>query len=119
MSKFVYIERKSKTQTMTIALNGNLSDAFDFRDYVTGTIHMPAAWTTAEIGFKVSSEMSGTFVPLYDDATLVTVDVAVDTMVDLGTRLQGCRFVKLWSQNGTGTNVAQAAARSLIVSMKS
>jgi len=118
---FRLIERKSVTETVNIANGANLStEIIDMRDYSLLLIHMSAIWTAASIGFKVASEAAGDFLPLYDDnGTLVQIDSpAVDCAYSAPAEVAVCRFVKLWSQDGTGTDTNQTAARVLLVDKK-
>lgn len=118
---FRFFERKSVTETVNIANGANLTtEIIDMRDYSLLLVHMPAAWTSASIGFKVSSESAGTFLPLYDDnGTLVQIDSpAVDCAYSAPPEVAVCRFVKLWSQDGSASNTNQGAARALIVDKK-
>lgn len=114
------LERQDSTVTATIALGANLSDAIDMQAYAMGTVHMPAAWDAASLGFKVSTTLAGTYLPLYDEsgALVQIASPAVNQAYTLPARVAACRFVKLWSQNGAGTDVAQTAARSLLVDLK-
>jgi len=112
--------RLNSSTIVTIALNGNLSTVIPFSEFAGGVIHMPAAWTAASIGFTVSSSADGTFLPLYDDnGTLVQIDSpAVSCAYSMPADVFAARFVKLWSQDGTGTLTAQDAARTIIVDLK-
>jgi len=111
--------RLNSSTIVTIALNGNLSTVIPFSEFAGGVIHMPAAWTAASIGFTVSSSADGTFLPLYDGAIPVQISSpAVNKAYPIPDKLFGARFVKLWSQNGSGTLTAQAAARAIIVDLK-
>ena len=114
------LERQDSTVTATIALGAAVSDAIDMQQYAMGTVHMPAAWDAASIGFKVSTTLAGTYLPLYDEsgALVQIASPAVDQAYTLPARVAACRFVKLWSQNGAGTDVAQTAARSLPLDLK-
>ncbi len=114
------LERQDSTVTATIALGAAVSDAIDMQQYAMGTVHMPAAWDAASLGFKVSTTLAGTYLPLYDESgALVQISSpAVDKAYTLPARVAACRFVKLWSQNGAGTDVAQTAARSLPLDLK-
>lgn len=77
-------------------------------------LHMPAAWTAASLGFKVSLTKTGTFIPVYDGATLVQLTPAVDkAYVVPMDQLQAAAWIRLWSQNGSGTKTDQAAAREI------
>jgi hypothetical protein len=112
--------RKSYSFDVSIASGAALSNVISFREFGYGIVHMPAAWTAANIGFQVSSTLDGTFLPLYDDAgALVEIaSPAVDQAMRIPVEVMAARFVRLWSQTGgSGTN--QAAARALIIDMKS
>lgn len=118
---FRLIERKSVTETVNIANNANLStEIIDMRDYSLLLIHMDTDWTAASIGFKVANEANGVFLPLYDDnAVLVQIDSpAVDCAYSAPAEVAVCRFVKLWSQDGSGANTNQTPARVLLVDKK-
>jgi len=112
--------RLNMTVSAVIANGGNLSTVIPWSEYTGAVIHMPAAWTSASIGFTVSSTADGTFLPLYDDdGTLVQIDApAVDCAYNCPPELFAARFVKLWSQNGSGTLTAQGAARTIVVDLK-
>ncbi len=58
------MERGHTSVTLTIALSGNESTPLATHQYAGGIVHMPAAWTPASLGFKVASEVTGTFLPL-------------------------------------------------------
>ena len=104
---------------MTIA--STLSDVLCLDGHAGGVIIMPATWTAASIGFKVCDTATGTFVPLYDSSGgLVQISSpTASNAYAMPDELYGCRYVKLWSQNGSGTNTTQASSRSLTVMMKS
>lgn len=114
------IRRSSTSNSVTIASSGNLSSALEMSGASGGIIQMPAAWTAASIGFKVCNTVDGTYLPLYDqDGVLVQIDSpAVDKAYTMPTELFGALYVKLWSQNGSGTNTNQGAARTLTVTIK-
>ncbi len=112
--------RNHTYNSQTIASGAALSDAFDLRDYTMGLIHMPSAWTSASIGFHVCSTLAGTFLPLYDkNGSLVQIaSPAASSAYALPAEVAGAHFVKLWSQNGSGTNTNQGAARTIVVDLK-
>ena len=114
------IGRDRDTVTVTIAAGAALSDAMDFR-YMGGAIlHMPAAWTAADIGFYVSpTGVAGSFQPLYDELNaLVQIDGATaDRSYALPAAIFAAHYVQLWSQNA-GVSENQAAARELQLSLK-
>lgn len=103
------MERRDHFRNVTIAASANLSEAFDFRLYSMLTVHMPAAWTPASIGFKVATEEAGTFIPLYDDnGGLVQIDApAVSKAYTAPPEFANVRWAKLWSQDGAGANTNQ------------
>jgi len=115
------ITRERNTVTVTIVNGKALSNAFDFSYLTMGVLHMPSAWTAASIGFKVSSESGGTFQPLYDqDGGLVQISSpAAGKAYALPAELAGAMYVKLWSQNGSGTDTNQGAERSIVLDLKS
>ena len=113
--------RSSSTVTLTIANGANVSDELDFTEQTMLIVHMPAAWTAASIGFQVATATGGTFQPLYDDlGNLVQIagPPVASRNYQAPPEIAGCRFIKLWSQNGAGANVAQGAERLLPVSLK-
>jgi hypothetical protein len=110
--------RLNESYSLTMGTVGT-TEAFPFSAFAGGQVNMPAAWTTANLGFYTSPTLSGTYLPYYDDTgTLVQVtSVAASKAFSFPAALYPCRFVKLWSQTG-GTVVAQAAARTVVVSLK-
>ena len=112
--------RASYSFPVDIENGAALSNIIDFREYAYAVLHMPADWTAADIGFHVSSEVDGTFLPLYDDAgALVEIgSPAVDQAHAIPVEVLAARFVKAWSQSG-GAGQNQGAARALIIDMKS
>ena len=111
--------RKSASETATIALNGNLSTEIDFTNYSQMVIHMPADWTAAYIGFKVAPTSGGTYQPLFDsDGSRVQFNPTASQSYVVQAEISGALFVKLWSQNGSGSNTAQLAERSIKVDLK-
>lgn len=104
---------------MTIAQTAALSDAVDNTEGAAlGFITPSALEASTNIGFKVSHD-GVTFVPLYDqNGSLVNVAVAVNAArgYQIPDAVRFWPYFKLWAQNGSGTDVAQAtAARTLIV----
>lgn len=108
----------AENATLTIANGAALSDELDFTDKTKLIIHMPAAWTAAEIGFKVAYESGGTFNVLYDENGMrVEAEADADYVISIPSEyLAGCPYLKLWSQTA-GANVNQGAERSITVSM--
>jgi len=111
----------SSQVSLTIASGAALSDAFDFSSYSMAVVHMPSAWTAASIGFYVCQTPAGTFLPLYDkNGSLVQISSPAASQAHAcPAELAGCRWVKLWSQDGAGSGTNQAAARTLNLDLKS
>jgi len=116
----VDIGRRFTTTALTIANSGHLSDELDMRGSSMLIVHMPAAWTAASIGFQVSPTTGGTFIPLYDDdGNLLQIDAPTASKAyQAPDGIAGSGFVKLWSQDGSGSNTAQGAERSIPVTLK-
>lgn len=100
--------RQSTTTTANIPTGTALSGVVDKRGYAGGLVHMPAAWTAANVGFYVASAADGTFQPFYDQhGSLVQVVAAQGKSFDLPASMFAVRFFKFWSQNGSGVDVNQ------------
>ena len=115
--------RRTDNVTREMAINTAITRSIDFRPYASGSIKIPDAWTSANIGFKVGEqgESDGTFDPLYDhDGNLVEIANAanVSRQYELPPEIFGCAHVQIWSQN-SGSDANQAAARTLILTLKS
>ena len=108
----------SKPQVVTILNGAALSDGVVFGKYSKGVIHLPAAWTAADIGFYVSSEADGTFLPLYDGANPVVISGPdADRVFPLPAALAGALVFQLWS-NTAGADENQLADRAITVELK-
>ena len=124
MSKNQYrlIGRKVKNETATItsAADG-LSGTFDMSEYAGGIVHMPTAWTEADIGFCVSLTAGGTYLPLADeDGNIVEIACAAVTSraFTMPAALFPASHVKLFSQAGLTTATTQAAPRVIVITLK-
>lgn len=120
------ITRENSELSVTIAEGQAESEAIDFRQYAMMALHLPAAWTEAFVGFKVATTPGGTYQPLYGadgalvqigDPTGPTPPVAGQTYV-APAELAAARWVKLWSQDGSGNDTNQDADRVLRVDLK-
>jgi len=118
------MDRLAVTKTVTIAESEAESAAFDMSALVMGVVRMPAEWTAAGVGFKVSDGEGGTFLPLYDEETSI-VQIGTSSVHPVAGRaygtppeLSGAHWVKLWSQDGSGSDTNQAAARTLEIDLK-
>ena len=118
--KAAYIERSYESKFVPIVAGASESQAIDFRNHVMLQVHVPAAWTAADIGFKVSTTVDGTYVPLYNEAgdLLEMILISPSTALVAPPRVAGGYFIKLWSQSAE-VNVPQAAERLMEVVMKS
>ncbi len=111
--------KESYTFPLTI-LNGTaLSNAVDFREYAFAVLHMPAAWTAADIGFQVSSAPDGTYLPLYDHLGVLVeiISPAANQVHAIPVDVLASRFFRVWSQSAAA-DVNQLAERALIIDMK-
>lgn len=112
--------RKSRRISVTIPNGQALSDKFDFRDVAGAIIHMPSSWTTANVGFQVCDTLDGKFLPLYDETnSIVEVSsAAADYAYVVPADVFAARYVRLWSQDGSGGDTNQGADRVIEVSLK-
>lgn len=98
--------RKSTVQysTIDISVDAALGTAVLVEGYDEGYLVMPAAWTAADIGFKVCDTKDGTYSILRDTAGVI-VDIE-DPTVDIAHVLpeqlfNGTIWIKPWSKNAT------------------
>jgi len=113
------LETGGATTTAIIANGAAVSGEIDVRGRTFAAVHLPAAWTAAELGLKAATASGGTFGSVYDqDGALYSVEVAANRVVKLdATVLAGLRYIKLWSQDGSGSDANQGAARSIGVDL--
>lgn len=88
--------------SVTIALNGTDSSAFQLGEATFLAIGMPAAFTGTAMTFKAASTVDGTFVVVKDDAGAdVSITVAASRWIGLSPTVMGklaaFRFLKLVS----------------------
>lgn len=116
----MWIEREGVAKSVTVTSGGSLSSAFDMRLFTMMVVTMPGAWTAASIAFKVAAAEGGSYVPLYDeDGYLVEINGPVSGRAYAApAEVAVGRWVKLWSQDGAGNDVAQAGTRTLTVGLK-
>lgn len=111
----------AKTRTSTIAAGGNLGTAVDLDDAISVGVIIDALWDSGDqLGFKVCDTEGGTYVALYDtEASLVTMAVTASCAYALETCVFApWRFIKAWSQNGSGENAAQTGGAVVTFVMK-
>jgi len=113
------INTGGETTTATIALGAALSGVIDKRGRCFVVVHVPAAITAASLGLKAASAADGTFVPVYDKAgDLFTVTLGTSRAIVLDPQVvSALRHIKLWSQNGSGTDTNQEAARTFNIDL--
>lgn len=110
--------RRRDSQSNTIASGAAISDVIDMRSWAGGSVLLPAAWTAANIGFKTCNTSGGTFAPLYDaDGSIIEIasPAAAKVFTFPADVYNAGPFIKLWSQDGSGNDTNQAAARTLTV----
>lgn len=114
--------RDDAEKNTTIASGTAVSDTIDFRDHSMMIVHVPAAWTAADLSFRTSSSVDGTFDDVYDETGALLEVTGVVTGKKNGyvvpARLAPAHFVQIVSQSG-GTPVNQAADRVLTLEIKS
>ena len=109
--------------TVTILSGAAESQAVSLADLAgdAGLVSVPAAWTSAAIGFKVSDSFGGAYAPLRSQAGAIVEVSGVQTgaagWYKLPDELRGALYVKLWSENA-GSDANQGADRVLIVVAK-
>ncbi|MHA1962153.1 MAG: hypothetical protein ACW99U_18265 [Candidatus Thorarchaeota archaeon] len=121
----VGINRENSKKDVSIPNGTAESSVINMSQYAGGLVITPSAWSSANIGFKVSATISGTYYILRTDAG---VPVQISTIKTDGARAYKmpddvfvCHWVKLWSKNTTAateTDVNQGAARALTVLLK-
>lgn len=109
-----------KVQSLEVLIPSGaaLSAAFNMDQFSKGILHLPAAWTTADIGFYVSASVGGTYTKLSDASGIVVISgpVASGSYL-LPANMVGARFAKLWS-NLAGADENQGADRTIGVDLK-
>lgn len=113
------LARRGESITLTMNTTG-ITEAFVL-DGVMGVVEIPSAWTAASLGFKAATSEDGTYLPLYgsDAALLQIASPSTSTVYVLPAELAAASYVKLWSQDGSAGDTAQAAARTLKLTVKS
>jgi len=113
------ISKQASVYKSTIAINTALGGAVKLEGCEGGYIIMSAAWTAADLSFKVCDTEDGTYVIIRDTAGAV-IDIedpaATKAHVIPDALFKGVIWVKPWSKNATPateTDVNQAAARTL------
>jgi hypothetical protein len=116
------MERECRTITVLIADGEAESEAFELAWAAGAGLQAPAALdATTVIAFKVSDDLDGNYLALYDDTNaLVEVTVQVDAAraYALPEEVFAWPYVKLWAE-ASGTDVEQSADRTFKVSLKS
>lgn len=116
----MYITRGSSKRDLTIASGAAITDAISMERHAGGSVLMPSAWTAANVGFKISDAESGTYYPLYDaEGSIVEIaSPAASKAYAIPAEVFGAAYVKLWSQDGSGNDTNQAAARTVGIILK-
>lgn len=109
-------------KTVTIANGAAISGEIDMTYYSGFSVTLPSAWTAANIGIKTSHVSGGTFTPVYDiDGTVLEIasPAVSKTYVFPELGKYAGKIIKLWSQDGSGNDTNQGAARTLTVQLVS
>ena len=108
---------------LTVTITGGLTEtsAIDIYNYKFAQIVMPTSWTAANLTFKTSPTIDGTYQSLYDDAGVevnVTAAVSTNIAIDVNAlKLAASRFLVI--RSGTAaTPVTQASTRTLYLILK-
>ncbi len=115
------IFRETQAEKAVIANGAAISGVIRFANMSGGTLLMPAAWTTANVGFKICDTADGTFLPLLEEDGSTYVEIvspAVDTAYNLPAKLFGALYFKVWSSDGAGSDTNQGAERTITIAMK-
>jgi hypothetical protein len=90
------IARHVRSLTATFAVSSTLSPAFDVRAFAGGGLMIPTPWGGGTCTFKASATPTGTYRPIYDkDGTLVDVNPAANTIVELHEAVMAQHYVKV------------------------
>jgi hypothetical protein len=109
----IRLNRGSYTKTATIANSATTSGAVDCSGASFGGFITPAALTGTTMTFTVSSDESGTYVPLRDSSgAAISITVATSGGYALPPEL----FAFPWFKFVSGSS--EAASRSIIVTLK-
>lgn len=114
------IFRRTEFTTVTIESGTATSDVIDFTMWSMMQVQLPATWTSASIGFSVSTASAGTFGVLYDDdGTLVQIDSPTANKVYTAPAdIAASGYLKLWSQDGSASPTDQGGDRVLRLTVK-
>lgn len=120
---FVKILRDFAVKTVTIPLNGALSDAVDISQFAGGVLEIPAVMTACNLGFKFCDTEGGTYkIVGGKDATVAeisNVKTGEARGYDLPAELFGLSWIKVWSKaTSAETDVNQGAARTIKLFLK-
>lgn len=72
------------------------NEAFEFVGHASGTVFVPAGWTTADIGLKVASAADGTFVPFKIDGTNGYINAPASTVIIQAAASQAYEMPPNW-----------------------
>ena len=106
----------TESVTVTVALGGTVSTAFDYRRYTSGRFYLPAEFDGEVITFQDAEKPNGTFAISKTAAGTIAVGFTAHSApawYDIPVALQGAGAIKIV----TGT--AAAAAATIIVCLKS
>jgi len=118
--------REFKHLLATIVINTCESAPIDLREFHTMQVHIPAGWTAAALGIKVSPVEDTVFKPMYVRPCRLTTpiirpeicSVSANTAYQFPLEIGGSGFIRLWSNDGAGVDENQTAERVIGVSLK-
>jgi hypothetical protein len=123
MTQQVALRRAFTHAQVTIVVNTCESGALDVRDFPIVQVRVPDTWTGASLGIKVAPVKDTVFQPLLTESAGKTILVQCSSVqagrtYTLPAAAGASGFIRIWSQNYSGVNVNQGAARVLGVTLK-
>lgn len=111
--------------TTYIAASGSESAGpIDMRGFAGGMVKIPAAWTAADLAFKVCESAGGTYAPLKDDDNdalikITNIETAASYWYPIPDQVFSAPYVKLYSIDTADESAeVQASARDIYVALK-
>lgn len=106
---------------VTIANGTCESEPVHLDHFIYGALHLPSAWTAAEIAFKACPTEDGTYNPLIDTdgARVLCTSTGPSRVHVLPTEVRNVRYIKLHSVDGSLADADQGAKREIYLDLKS
>lgn len=92
--------------TITVATDNDLSEVLDLNEYLVTAIQMPAALTSATIGFQVSAEAATAFGALAIDGTAISLAFTASQVEVMSPKVGNAmyRYLKISTASAEGSN---------------